>query len=337
MSAVLTSLLVLSSGALGSGRGGSLTAIPRSGGLPAPHPYAISPDGGTVVGHFAPGNPFIYRAGGITRFRPSNAVDDFYAQAVSVGGSVIVGRAGRAYAFARGKLTLFPPLREVEDSFAYGVSDDGSVVTGYAEGEEETRAFIWSPGQSPKFLPPIDLYERLMPTGIDSKGRTVCGIATDGVETMPFAGTLSKTSLLKLPNGMKEGAANAIDASGNLVVGLAHNGKETRAVAWIKKLPKLLPNPEGTKPSEAVLAKSVSRDESLVGGSVGEKAMVWLKTAKGYQGTLLVTWLQASGISIAGWSLESVTSVAATRSEWFITGFGHFRGREAGFVARVRR
>ncbi len=311
--------------------------IPRSGGLPAPHPYAISPDGGTIVGQFAPGNPFVFRSGNITRFRPSTTVDDVYTQAVSQGGKVIVGRAGRAYAFSAGKLTLFPKLEGVEDSFAYGVSDNGLVVTGYAEGAEETQAFLWTPGQKPSFLPPVDLYERLMPTGIDGKGQTVCGIASDGVETMPFVGTLKKTTLLKLPKGMKEGAAHGIDATGTITVGLAHNSKQTRAVVWLGSNPTLLPNPQKTLVSEAVLAKSISRDGSLIGGSVGERAMAWVKTPKGFEGRLLSEWLKAKGVSVSGWSLESVTSVAATSSEWFLTGFGHFGGREAGYLARIKR
>jgi probable HAF family extracellular repeat protein len=337
MSAVIASLLLISPTVVGLGRGGTINAIPRSGGLPAPHPYAVSPDGGTVVGQFAPGNPFIYRGGNTSRFRPTSSVEDLYAQAVSSGGSVIVGRAGRAYAYAKGAFILFPKLPEVEDSFAYGVSDDGSTVTGYAEGDEETRAFVWRPGNSPKFLPPVDLYQRLMPTGIDSKGVLVCGIASDGVETMPFQGTLAKTSLLSLPKGMNEGAANSIDGSGNIIVGLAHNERETRAVVWIARAPKLLPNVSPVSSETAVLAKSVSRDGSIIGGSAGEKAIVWLRTASGYQGTLLADWLRANNVAVSGWSLESITSVAATKNTWVVAGFGHLRGREAGYVVRVRR
>jgi len=343
MSAVIASLLLASPIGFGAGKGGSLFAIPRSGGLPAPHPYALSPDGGTVVGQFAPGNPFVYRSGSTVRFRPAVTAEDVYTQAVSANGSVIVGRAGRACAFLKGKAVLFPILPEVEDSFAYAVSDDGAHVSGYAESEEETRAFLWTPGQKPRFLPPIDLFERLLPTGIDSTGQTVCGIATDGVETRPFFGTAKSSALLPLPKGMSEGAANGIDRTGKVIVGLVHNGSKTRAAVWINSKATLLANPLKAGVLDAVLAKSVSRDASIIGGSAGETAMVWLrgpidsKGTVGYRAYPLAEWLRQAGVSTSGWSLESVTAVAATPRRWIVVGFAHFRGREAGFIASVNR
>ena len=120
-----------------------LVQIPKLTGLPAPHPLAISADGRTVIGQFAPGNPFTWRGGETARFHPSSkpTVLDQYAQGVSGDGKTIVGRAGGAYIWTRSK-----GMKLIGDAstFAYAVSENGSEVACQVEGKAQLKGYLWS-------------------------------------------------------------------------------------------------------------------------------------------------------------------------------------------------
>ena len=295
-----------------------LSMIPRVQGLPAPHPLALSTDGKTVVGQFAPGNPFTWRGGETARFRPSsnpNILDQF-AQGVSGNGNVIVGKAGKAYVWTKGR-----GLKSIGDAsaYAYAVSGDGSVVACQVEGSKDRKGFIWSESRS------IDL-QTFAPTCISSNGKVVAGIRTDHGSVRAFYFHNQVAEELPLPDEFSDSTAFAVDKDGSNIVGDAFGGASTYATLWhLGKFTKL----ENLGQQEAV-AKSVTRDGSFIGGYAGSEAVVWSNEGKAYYLEMI---LKHAGATSAGWKFESVDGIARVGDTIYVTGWASYNKKEAGYYA----
>ena len=156
-------------------------------GLTAPNPCAISADGLTIVGHFSPGVPFIYRKGKIARFATQLKTLDPYAQALSSDGSVIVGRAESAFKWSKGgKIASLKNLSGFEDSFAFGVSGDGGRVVGYRQTETGGDGFIWKTKGGVSLIEPPAGISNCFPMAISSNGKTVIGMCLSGSDQVPY-------------------------------------------------------------------------------------------------------------------------------------------------------
>lgn len=298
-----------------------LVQIPKIEGLPAPHPLAISADGRTVVGQFAPGNPFTWRGSEVARFRPSSneKILDQYAQSVSADGKVIVGRAGGAYVWTRNK-----GMRMIGDSssFAYGVSESGSEVVCQVEGKKGIRGYLWTPAGKINF-------DSFSPTCISGDGKVAAGIQTDHgtIRAFEFRGQISQQ--LPMPDEYTDSSAFAASRDGSSIVGSVIGDRGTSAALWRNdKFVKL----QGLGQNTAV-AKSVSRDGSFIGGYAGNEAALWTPDGKG---NYLEMILKTSGASTTGWKFESINGIARVGKVVYVTGWAHVNGKEAGYWARFQ-
>ena len=295
-----------------------VSALPKIQGIPTPHPLAISADGKTVVGQFAPGNPFTWRGGSVAKFRPSLNVNilDQYAQSVSANGNTIVGKAGGAYVWTRAK-----GIRSIGDksSYAYAVSEDGSSVACQVEGSKTRKGFIWRESGS------VNL-ETFAPTCISGDGRVAAGIRTDHGSVRAFYFHDQVSEELPMPDEFTDSTAFAANRNGSIIVGEAFNSKGTYAALWNKgKFTKL----DGLGEQIAV-AKTITRDGSYIGGYTGSEAAIWTPDGKGI---FLEMLLKHSGCNVAGWKFESVNGIARVGNRVYLTGWAHFNGKEAGYYA----
>ncbi len=298
-----------------------LVQIPKVNGLPAPHPLAISADGKTVVGQFAPGNPFTWRGGDIARFRPSSNPNDLvqYAQAISGDGNTIVGKAGSAYIWRRGV-----GIAKIGDSqsFAYGVSDTGKEVACQVEGRPGIRGFLWTKESTVKF----DIFS---PTCLSGNGKVVAGLQTDHSTIRAFEFRNQISQELPLPEEYTDSAAYAIDREGKTIVGSVTNNSQTSAAMWRDgKFVKLMDLGYNT-----AVAKVVTRDGSYIGGYLGNEAAIWSADGKV---AYLEMALHGSGTSTNGWKFESVDGIAKVGKTLYVTGWAHFNGKEAGYWASLQ-
>ena len=297
-----------------------LTMIPKVQGLPAPHPLAISADGKTVVGQFAPGNPFTWRGAETARFHPSsnpNILDQF-AQGVSANGTSIVGKAGGAYIWAKGK-----GLKMIGDasSYGYAISEDGSTVACQVEGKKDRKGFLWSASGS------VNL-ETFAPTCISGNGKVAAGIQINHGSVKAFYFHNQVSEELPLPDEFTDSTAFATNRDGSTIVGNAFNSFGTFAVLWKRgKFLKL----DNLAQQEAV-AKSITRDGSYIGGYAGSEAVLWNSEGKA---NYLEMVLKHSGTSTNGWKFESINGISRVGDTLFLTGWGHFGGKEAGYYARI--
>ncbi len=296
-----------------------VTMIPRIQGLPAPHPLAISADGKTVVGQFAPGNPFMWRGGSTVQFHPSsdpNILDQF-AQGVSANGTVIVGKAGGAYVWTKSK-----GLRMIGDSstYAYAISENGRAVACQVEGKNERKGFLWSASGSVN----LNLFA---PTCISGDGKVAAGIRIDHgvVKAFHFHHKISEE--LPLPKEFTDSAAFATNCDGSRIVGNAFNTTGTFAVLWNHgKFVKL----DNLAQQEAV-AKSITRDGTYIGGYAGSEAVIWKPDGRALSLEML---LKHSGTNTSGWKFESINGISRVGKSVFLAGWGQFKGKDAGYYAR---
>lgn len=298
-----------------------LVQIPRVQGLPAPHPLGISADGRTVIGQFAPGNPFTWRGGETLHFRPSSKPTDLvqYAQAISADGSVIVGKAGGAYIWRRGKGASW-----IGDNttFAYGVSEKGTEVACQVEGRKGVQGILWTPEGT------ITL-DSFSPTCLSGNGKVVAGIQVNHGEIRAFEYRNQVSQALNFPEDYTDSAAYAIDRDGTTIVGSVTSNSQTAAAMWRKsKFIKLMDMGQST-----AIAKSVTRDGSYIGGYIGSEAAIW--SADG-NAKYLDLALRNAGASTRGWKFESVDGIARVGNNLYLTGWGHLNGKEAGFWASIR-
>ncbi len=300
---------------------GQVRMIPRVKGIPSPHPYAISADGKTVVGQFAPGNPFTWRGGDTATFRPSSNVNvlDQYAQGVSADGKTIVGKAGGAYIWTRGK-----GMKAIGDSstFAYGVSEDGTKVACQVDGKKDRKGFIWSESGV------INL-ESFSPICMSGNGKVVAGIQMVKGSVRAFYFHDQVAEALPIPEEFSDSAAFATNRDGNVIVGNVFNSNGTFAASWTNgKFVKL----DNLAQQEAV-AKSVTRDGKYIGGYAGSEAVVWSPDGKANYVEMI---FRHSGGNTAGWKFESVNGIARVGDKIFITGWGHLNGKDAGYYGSFK-
>jgi uncharacterized membrane protein len=296
--------------------GGQVRMIPKVQGQPAPHPYAISADGKTVVGQFAPGIPFTWRGGDTANFRPSSNVNvlDQYAQSVSNNGSVIVGKAGGAYIWTKGK-----GMKMIGDrsTFAYGVSEDGKSVACQVEGKKARTGFIWRESGL------VNL-ESFSPTCLSGDGKVAAGIRMEHGTVKAFYFHDQVSEALPMPEEFSDSTAFATSRDGGVIVGNVFNARGTFAAAWILgKFSKL----DSLGQSEAV-ARAVTRDGKYIGGYAGSEAVIWGPDGKANYVEMI---FRHSGATSAGWKFESVNGIARVGDRIFVTGWGSTGGKDVGY------
>ncbi|MEI8280963.1 MAG: hypothetical protein WCG75_01025 [Armatimonadota bacterium] len=296
-----------------------VSMIPRVQGLPSPHPLAISADGKTIVGQFAPGFPFTCRSGVTARFKPSsnpNILDQF-AQGVSANGKVIVGKANGAYIWVKSK-----GLRSIggPSTYAFASSEDGSVVACQEEGRKDYRGYLWSASGTLKL-------ETFAPTCLSGDGKVAAGIRTEHGSVRAFHFHNQVSEELPLPEEFTDSAAYAVNKDGTCIVGNAFNSAGTFAAVWNKGAFTKLDN---LAQQEAV-AKAVTRDGTIIGGYAGSEAVVWTEEGKANYLELI---LKHAGANTAGWKFESINGISRVGDTVYLTGWGHLNGRDAGYYAR---
>ncbi len=309
----------------------TLVAIPPERGLPAPHPYAISPDGAVVVGGFSPANGFVYRVAprSLAHFSPGGA--EVYPNAVAAGGRAIVGVAKNAFAWTGGTLRTLAPLRADAASVASGVSADGATAVGYSQSEGGGfRAVRWRRGLA-TILQPLRGYPDMHARAAARGGSPVVGVAYDAAKsTRAFLWTeLVGSRLLVVPHWAADSSAEAITPDGRLAVGSLSARARTAAARWdlrtggISVLP---PLPGAT----TAVALAVDPAGRYVAGFSGERAAVW-NSAAAVQG--LGAFLAAHRANVAGWTFEQVVGIGRTGRTVVLTGWGAKNGKSLGFVA----
>jgi uncharacterized membrane protein len=324
MISVFASLVVTFSG------GASVRRIPNYPGLPAPHPYAISADGKTVVGQFAPGQPFIWRGSECVKFRPSGNPDhlDQYSQAVSADGSTIVGKAGGAYLWNRRTgLKRIGNLPGALDSFAYGVSSDALVATGFVETSSGTRGFIWRAESGNALIPLLQGAESCLPSGVSGDGTTVVGVMMISTTARAFKFEGGKSTLLDQTSMFSDSFAAAVSKDGSVIGGYAVSDDASTPVLWINGTMSKLAN---LGQSECQV-KCVSADGTVMGGSVGDHAAIWTADGKGYKVKEL---MQANG-GPTNMTLETVTGIARVENTVYLTGWAHEGTKDAAYYAKI--
>ncbi|HLO97910.1 MAG TPA: hypothetical protein VK171_04880 [Fimbriimonas sp.] len=293
-----------------------LVRIPPVKSLPAPHPLGISGDGRTVFGQFSPGNSFVFRSGSLRRFRPApeaRALDQ-YVTGVSFDGSVIVGSAGGAFVWNRGSVSYPSSAR----SFAVGVSSDGQSLAYYVDNNGGYQSVL-KRGSTKSSV------DGLAPVAVSGDGTTLVGNLT--IEGNLVAHTFKNGSLTKLSldSTFVDSIASGVDAKGSVVVGSAVNRFGTAACVWKDGVFAKLPCGSAL----TSLAKCVSSDGKVIGGFTGTEAAIWDDTRT----RITVDDLLGNP---SGWKFESVNGISKVGNVITITGWGHFRTKEAGYVAKVR-
>lgn len=293
-----------------------LVRIPPIKSLPAPHPLGISGDGRTVFGQFSPGNSFVFRSGSLRRFRPvsdSRALDQ-YVTGVSHDGTVIVGSAGGAFVWNRGRVS-FPSSSR---SFAVGVSSDGKSLAYYVD-ERGGYQSVLKRGTAKASV------AGLAPVAVSGDGSTLVGNRTIEGNLVAHIYRNSSLTKLSLDNSFVDSIASAVNRDGSVVVGSAVNRFGTAACVW--KDGAFFKLPCGSALTS--LAKCVSSDGKVIGGYTGAEAAIWDDSRT----RIVVGDLLGNP---TGWKFESVNGISRVGDVITITGWGHFRTKEAGYVAKVR-
>ncbi|MBI1333177.1 MAG: hypothetical protein GC165_09885 [Armatimonadetes bacterium] len=298
-----------------------LVQLPKISGLPAPHPLAISADGKTVVGQFAPGQPFTWRGGEVARFRPSSnpKVLAQYAQAVSADGQVIVGQAGGAYVWTRHK-----GLQMIGNasSFARAVNEKGTAVACQVQGNPDVRGYLWTKSG-------VINFDSFTPTCISGDGKVVAGIRADHTTVRAYEFRNQVSQELPLPDIYTDSSAYGVNKDGSVIVGGAISDENSPAAFWKNgKFVKL----DLLGQANAV-AKTVARDGSFIGGYAGPEAVVWKADGTG---NYLEMILKTSGASTKGWRFESIDGLARVGNTVYVTGWAHVNDHEAGYWASFR-
>lgn len=311
-----------------------LVMLPEIKGLPAPHPYAISSDGGTVVGGFSPANGFRYDvgAGRLTRLSPGGRA--IYPNGVTDGGRTIAGVAKNAFSLTGNAFRNLPPLPGDTASVASAISADGKAIVGYSQSEAgRFRAVRWREGRIGKtgVLNAIAGYPDMHARGVSRGGAAVIGAAYDPSKAVrAFLWTeLIGTRLLPIPAWAKESSAEAITPNGRVAVGSASSRSKTVAARWVVSLGKVT-TLAGLPGSATGGALTVDPGGRFVAGFSEEKAVIWDPLGRV---SSVQSFLAARGANVTGWSFEQVVGIGRKGNRVFLTGWGAKGGKSAGFVA----
>lgn len=316
---------------LGVAATATLTRLPEIKPFPAPHPYAISPDGRTVVGGFSPANGFRYDVGSgrLARFAPEGRA--VYPNAVANGGRIVAGVAENAIVVVDGEVRDLRPMPGDAASAASAVSADGVAVVGYSQSENGAyRAVRWK-GRQMGLLGKVPGYVDMHARGVARGGGVVIGGAyTPGKTVRAFLWTeMLGARLLPVPKGTNESIAEAITPDARYAAGSASSRTRTSAVRWTlaKGTVLRLADIPGADSASALAIDPAGR---FAVGYAGEKAVIWDATGRAIP---LQSFLAARGVPAAGWSFEQVVGIGRRGARVVITGWGSFKGKGAGFVA----
>ncbi|MEY4881668.1 MAG: hypothetical protein RLZ87_1097 [Armatimonadota bacterium] len=317
-------------------RGGQLVALPKIQGLPAPHPFAISADGRTVIGQFAPGNPFVWKGRSIVQFKPFKDVFAHFVQGVSADGSTIVGKANAGFIWKLGKSKSLPN----KGTFCVGVSGDGRVVVGQEEWQEPLgsegsvtnqrlkarglrRGFIWK-GDA------IEVIPEFAPLCISLDGKVIAGVHTEGEKTSAYVRSAKQVTALPVPTETSDSVAYAINRDGARKVGcVTLESGSTQGILWKGSDKFVLLQNRG---ASFAVAKTVTPDGSWIGGFAGDDAAIWESDGKVRS---VASLLQSAKVATAGWKFESVNGITRVGNKLSFVGWGHRNGMEAGYFATV--
>ncbi len=309
----------------------ALVMIPEIKNLPAPHPYAISSDGGTVVGGFSPANGFRYEvsSGRLTRLSPGGRA--VYPNAVSDRGGQIAGVAKNAFVLAGKGYRTLPPLPGDSASVASGISSDGAAIVGYSQSEKGTfRAVRWRAGRT-GVLGRVTGYPDMHARSVARGGAVVVGAAYNPSKAVrAFLWTeMLGARLLPLPSWANESSAEVITPDGRYAVGSVSARSRTTGARWALGFGKVLalPNLSGA-PTGGALA--VDPGGKFVAGFSGEKAVIWDSAGRVFT---VQSFLSSRGASVGGWSFEQVVGIGRRGRRVILTGWGARNGKGAGFVA----
>jgi probable HAF family extracellular repeat protein len=204
---------------------------------------AVSGDGNVVVGYSKSESgvrAFRWENGTITELNPSLGSTDYYANAVSADGSVIVGThyypdvgtvgflwSADGGMIARGSSSVASP-----SSDATGVSADGNVVVGH----DGYLAAILSAGGSVSILSGLPLDRSSWARGVSADGSVVVGYHMSDVGAVAFRWSavsgLVDLGHLSSVEGAMDSDAYAVSADGTTVVGRGTSEAGGEAFRW---------------------------------------------------------------------------------------------------------
>ncbi|RYG69748.1 hypothetical protein EON77_14435, partial [bacterium] len=273
----------------------TLTKLPEVRPFPAPHPYAISADGGTVVGGFSPANGFRYDVGArrLSRFSPGGR--PVYPNAVANGGRVVAGVARNAIVVVSGAVHDLRPLPGDSASVASAVSVDGLTVVGYSQSENGAfRAVRWKGGKL-GLLGKVPGYADMHARAVARGGAVVVGGAyTPGKAVRGFLWTeMMGSRLLSLPKWANESVAETITPDARYAAGSASSRNRTSAVRWTLAKGTVLRL--GDLPgADSASALGIDPAGKFAVGYAGEKAVIWDAAGRAIP---LQSFLAARGVS----------------------------------------
>lgn len=277
----------------------------------------VSPDGLTVVGS---GNAEAFswtEDGGFV----SLASNISYAYGASSDGSVIAGYCVipdldeyRACRWTSSGMEVLAQIGVSYYSAAWDISADGSVIVGEKDTEEGREAFISVDGGSLVGLGDFEGGSFSSDAwGVSGDGSVVVGRGRSGSGSEAFRWTAAAgmVGLGSLEGGSSYSFASAVSDDGSVVVGCSDSSNGVQAFRWTAGggMVGLGNLPSGDFYS---WANDVSADGSVVVGrsktDVGNEAFIW-DAANGMRH--LQDLLEASGLDLTGWVLETATGVSA--------------------------
>ncbi|MEO8603388.1 MAG: hypothetical protein ABI629_12500 [bacterium] len=244
--------------------------------------FAVSADGGTVVGAARPSS-------GALRWLPRRGTTTLTtlaavaceAQGVSPDGQIIVGHCGAVNAgpaFRRqpdGPPTALAALAGAQQiGAALGASSDGARIVGWSQDRGlGATAVLWDASDVATDL--IETEPGSWAVAITPNGRVVVGNmydATGGMEPFRWDGT-SIEPLGDVAGGTNASVANAVSADGASVCGQTRLATGLLgAFCWTARHGmQLLPTPPGFES----IARSVNHDGSVVVGTIDGEAVIW--------------------------------------------------------------
>jgi probable HAF family extracellular repeat protein len=316
----------------------------------------VSADGSTVAGvTFPSGSPstamrWTLETGAVSigtlGGSSSNALD------ISSDGTVIVGYAAdatnndRAFRWTQAGMVALGSINGSGlQSYAQDVSSDGAVIVG--SGFEMsglsavTRAFRWTEAGGMASLGTLGGTES-QGFGVSGDGAVVVGSSQVEVGGLPYAYRWTSAggmeNLGTLDGDEDKGSvAIAISADGGTIVGLSGGDMVTptaKPFRWTEAGGMI----ELAKPAGATFTRpwGISDDGKIVVGEalVGSfyHAYLWDETGAAIE---LQSLLEADGVDLTGWTLESVASITGTGGTYYLTGFGTHNLSSEGFLVVV--
>lgn len=316
--------------------------------------YAVSGDGGTIVGYSISANgheafSWTDTAGIVGLGDLPGGIFDSEAYGVNGSGSVIVGSSTSANGTEAFRWTASGGMIGLGDlaggtffSYATAVNSDGSVVVGTGNsggGGVGIEAFRWTASGGMVglgFLPGGDTWSEAF--AVSDDGNVVVGYADyDGfgsLEAFRWTQAGGMVGLGDLPGSVFESEAYGVNNDGSVVVGWGSGINGAEAFRWTQSggMAGLGDLTGGTFSSRAY---DVNSDGTIVVGwgtsAVGREAFRWTQS----DGILSVKqWLTNNGVTVApGVSLTEARSISNDGS--VIVGFGDFGSGSEAFVARV--